>query len=131
MPPWADDWEVRCGRRGQCRDGALLPWRLAFIRRAKHLGFTLAEIGALLRPAGARSTADVVRAAEAKLAALDRQAAELARRQDQLRRLVRVCEQGRGGNCLGLDPDEPALALALGLDGAGAGDGGSAGVLAS
>src|SRR5690242_17556690 len=48
--------------------------RLAFIRRARQLGFTLGEIGDLLGPghgsgAGQR-TDDIVRAAEAKLAAI-------------------------------------------------------------
>ena len=80
-------------------------WRLAFILRAKELGFTLAEIGDLLGPDDARSTADVIAAAGTKLAALDQQARELARRQDRLRRLVRVCEQGHGGDCLALDLD--------------------------
>ncbi len=42
------------------------------------LGFTLAEIGDLLGPAEARSTADITRAAEAKLAAIAGQIAELA-----------------------------------------------------
>ena len=56
-------------------------WRLAFIRRARRLGFTLAEIGDLLGPAEARSTGEIVRAAEAKLGAIAGQLAELARLQ--------------------------------------------------
>jgi DNA-binding transcriptional MerR regulator len=48
-------------------------WRLAFIRRATRLGFTLGEIGDLLGPAQARSTDDIVRAAEAKLGAIGEQ----------------------------------------------------------
>jgi MerR family transcriptional regulator, mercuric resistance operon regulatory protein len=40
-------------------------WRLAFIRRARRLGFTLGEIGDLLGPAEARSRDDILRAAEA------------------------------------------------------------------
>jgi DNA-binding transcriptional MerR regulator len=43
-------------------------WRLAFIRRARLLGFTLGEIRELLGPAEARSTDDIMRAAQAKLA---------------------------------------------------------------
>ena len=50
-------------------------WRLAFIRRARGLGFTLAEISDLLGPAEARSTDEIVRAAETKLAAVAGQAA--------------------------------------------------------
>jgi DNA-binding transcriptional MerR regulator len=63
-------------------------WRLAFIRRARRLGFTLAEISDLLGPAEARSTADIVRAAEARLAAVQEQLRELALTQCRLRRLV-------------------------------------------
>src|SRR5713226_10603554 len=53
-------------------------WRLAFIRRAGRLGFTLAEIRDLLGPAEARSTDDIIAAAEAKLTALDEQVRQLA-----------------------------------------------------
>jgi len=42
-------------------------WRLAFIRRARRLGFTLGEVRDLHGPAEARSTDEIVRAAEAKL----------------------------------------------------------------
>ena len=86
-------------------------WRLAFIRRAQRLGFTLAEIGDLLGPAEARSTTEILRAAEAKLDATSRQLAELALLQCRLRRLVRVCEHGDGADC---------VALHLGRDDAGA-----------
>jgi len=65
-------------------------WRLAFIRRAQGLGFTLAEISDLLGPAEARSTDEIVRTAEAKLAAVADQLGELARLQCRLRRLVQV-----------------------------------------
>jgi MerR family transcriptional regulator, mercuric resistance operon regulatory protein len=79
-------------------------WRLAFIRRGQRLGFTLAEIGELLGPAEARSTTEIVRAAEAKLEATGRQLAELALLQCRLRRLVRVCEHGDGEDCVALHP---------------------------
>src|SRR5579872_2555505 len=65
--------------------------RLAFIRRARTLGFTLGEIRELLGPAEARSTGDVVRAAEARLEAVDRQLGELVRLRCRLRQLVRLC----------------------------------------
>ena len=44
--------------------------RLAFIRRARQLGFTLGEIGDLLGRGDDRRTGDIIRAAEAKLAAI-------------------------------------------------------------
>lgn len=77
-------------------------WRLAFIGRAKRLGFTLAEIGDLLGPAQARSTGDIVAAAQAKLAAVDDQTRELALVQCRLRRLLQVCEHGSGDDCVAL-----------------------------
>jgi DNA-binding transcriptional MerR regulator len=77
-------------------------WRLAFIRRARRLGFTLSEIGDLLGPAEARSTAEIVRAAGVKLAAVEEQLGELALLQCRLRRLVRVCEHGDGDDCVAL-----------------------------
>ena len=76
--------------------------RLVFIRRARRLGFTLAEISDLLGPAEARSTGEIVRAAEAKLAAVAGQLAELARLQCRLRRLVQVCAHGSSDDCLAL-----------------------------
>ena len=77
-------------------------WRLAFIRRAWRLGCTLGEIRDLLGPAEARSTDEIVRAAEAKLKAIEGQIAELAVLQCRLRRLVRVCEHGNGDDCVAL-----------------------------
>ena len=92
-------------------------WRLAFIRRARQLGFSLGEIGDLLGPAEARSTADIVRAAEARLEAVDRQLGELALLRCRLRRLVQVCEHGNGNDCLALRL-EPELDLRLEPDAA-------------
>jgi DNA-binding transcriptional MerR regulator len=77
-------------------------WRLAFIRRARQLGFTLTEIGDLLGPAEARSTADITRAAEAKLVAIADQIAGLAALQCRLRRLVQVCAHGSRDDCVAL-----------------------------
>ena len=76
--------------------------RLAFIRRARALGFSLGEIRDLLGPAEARSTRDIVRAAEARLDAIDRQLSELARRRCRLRQLVQLCEHGNGDDCVAL-----------------------------
>jgi DNA-binding transcriptional MerR regulator len=77
-------------------------WRLAFIRRARQLGFTLGEIGELPGPAEARSTDEIVRAAEAKLEAIEEQARNLAVLRCKLRRLVQVCEHGDGDDCVAL-----------------------------
>jgi len=90
-------------------------WRLAFIRRAQQLGFTLAEIRDLLGPAGAssapaRSTDDITKAAEAKLAAVAAQIAELAELQCRLRRLVQVCAHGSRDDCVALHLAERARA---------------------
>jgi MerR family mercuric resistance operon transcriptional regulator len=76
--------------------------RLAFIRRARQLGFTLGEIGELLGPAEARSTDEIVRAAQAKLEAIEQQARDLAVLRCKLRRLVQVCEHGDGDDCVAL-----------------------------
>ena len=77
-------------------------WRLAFIRRARQLGFTLGEIGELLGPAEARSTDEIVRAAGAKLEAIEEQVRDLAVLRCRLRRLVQVCEHGDGDDCVAL-----------------------------
>jgi DNA-binding transcriptional MerR regulator len=77
-------------------------WRLAFIRRARQLGFTLTQIRDLLGPAEASSTADITRAAGAKLAEITRQIAELAELQCRLRRLVQVCAHGSRADCVAL-----------------------------
>jgi DNA-binding transcriptional MerR regulator len=81
--------------------------RLAFIRRARQLGFSLGEIGDLLGSGDGRSTGDIIRAAEAKLATISAQITELALLQGRLRRLVRVCAQGDSGDCVALQVGEP------------------------
>jgi MerR family copper efflux transcriptional regulator len=64
--------------------------RLRFILRAKQLGFTLAEVDGLM-PA---RFATVRSAAVAKIAALDAEAAELARVRERLAVLVASCDDG-------------------------------------
>ena len=76
--------------------------RLAFIRRARRLGFTLGEIGDLLGSAEGHSADGVVRAAEAKLTAIGEQIQELTLLQCRLRRLVTVCEHGDSSDCVAL-----------------------------
>jgi MerR family mercuric resistance operon transcriptional regulator len=81
--------------------------RLAFIRRARQLGFSLEEIGDLLGAGNGRSTDDVVRAAEAKLTTISAQITELTLLQSRLRRLVRVCAHGDSVDCVALHTGEP------------------------
>jgi MerR family copper efflux transcriptional regulator len=98
-------------------------WRLAFIRRARQLGFTLAEIRDLLGPVpsqssaaqstAARSTGDITRAAEAKLDAIAAQIAELAALACRLRRLVQVCAHGSRDDCVALHLGDPQADLRL------------------
>ena len=105
--------------RGRRRDGAVLPspgaagaagaacsryrgysgadrWRLAFIRRARRLGFTLGEIRDLLGPAEARAAHEIVRAAEAKLKVIEGP--------DRRTRRAAVPTKGTGGRPAGLPP---------------------------
>ena len=81
--------------------------RLAFIRRARQLGFSLGEIGDLLGAGDGRNTGDIIRAAEAKLVTISEQITELTLLQGRLRRLVRVCAQGDSGDCVALHVGEP------------------------
>lgn len=76
--------------------------RLLFIRRARDLGFTLTEISDLLGAADGGTAGEIMRAAEAKLAAVSDQIAALAQLRCRLRRLVHVCEHGNPGDCVAL-----------------------------
>lgn len=102
-------------------------WRLAFIRRARQLGFTVTEIRDLLgpapaqsaaaqsaaaQPAAVRSAADITEAAEAKLTAIASQIADLAALQCRLRRLVQVCAHGSRDDCVALHLGDPGHACA-------------------
>jgi Zn(II)-responsive transcriptional regulator len=74
--------------------------RLRFIRRAKALGFTLADIRGLLDLSNERSVAKVKRAAEAKLADVEQRLAELERIRNGLKTLVAACPgHGRAEAC--------------------------------
>jgi len=83
--------------------------RLVFIRRARELGFTLAEIADLLGPAEAQSTDQIAEAAQAKLAVVDAQVRELVQLRCRLRQLVRLCEHGDGQHCAALLLPERAV----------------------
>ena len=74
--------------------------RLRFIRRAKTLGFSLADIRALLSLSDERNVTKIRRAAEAKLNDIERRIAELERIGDGLRKLVAACPgHGRAEAC--------------------------------
>ena len=78
--------------------------RLVFIRRAKALGFSLDDVRMLLHLSEERSVAKVRRAAEAKLADIDRRIEELARVRAGLEKLVGACPgHGRAEDCPILD----------------------------
>ena len=74
--------------------------RLQFIRRAKVLGFTLADIRELLSLSDERNVAKVKLAAEAKLAEVEQRLAELERIRNGLRSLIAACPgHGRAEAC--------------------------------
>ena len=74
--------------------------RLRFIRRAKVLGFTLADIRELLSLSDERNVAKVKLAAKAKLAEVEQRLAELERIRNGLRSLVAACPgHGRAEAC--------------------------------
>lgn len=75
--------------------------RLRFIRRAKDLGFTLAEITGLLDAAGTGATDDVIAAARARLGSVDHEIASLQAQRTRLERLADLCAGGDDG-CLTL-----------------------------
>jgi DNA-binding transcriptional MerR regulator len=87
--------------------------RLAFIGRARELGFTLSEIGDLLGPAETGFTGDILQAARAKLDQTQKQLTELARLRCRLHQLVRVCEDGNGEDCLALRLAQPVPTAGL------------------
>jgi MerR family mercuric resistance operon transcriptional regulator len=71
--------------------------RLLFIKRAQEIGFTLSEVAELLRlERGCRDAHDL---AAAKLAAVERRIADLARIRKTLRELVGRCEAGESAGC--------------------------------
>jgi MerR family copper efflux transcriptional regulator len=79
--------------------------RLVFIRRAKELGFALADIGELLKLRGcgdksSRSVERVRAVAKGKLQTVEAKIAELERMRDVLKDLVSACPgQGDADHC--------------------------------
>ena len=89
-------------RRGRYRNyGASDVERLVFVRRARELGFTLDDVGALLRLAGAGSRAcgEVRSLAAHHLADVRAKIAELRRMETALANSVRRCDAGEAPSC--------------------------------
>jgi Cu(I)-responsive transcriptional regulator len=86
---------------------------LRFIRRARELGFSMAEIAELLRlwQNRERASADVKRIAKAHIADLDRRIAEMSAMRRTLEHLVHGCHGDQRPQCPILDElAEPAAA---------------------
>jgi MerR family transcriptional regulator, copper efflux regulator len=74
--------------------------RLRFIKRAQALGFTLKEIGDLLKLSAQKDVARVKKSAQAKLADVDERIASLQRIRDGLAVLIEACPgHGRPEDC--------------------------------
>jgi Cu(I)-responsive transcriptional regulator len=74
---------------------------LQFIRRARELGFSMAEIGALLKlwQNRRRASADVKRIAQQHMADLDRRIAEMTGMRRTLEHLVHGCQGNERPDC--------------------------------
>ncbi len=85
---------------GYRRYGDLQLQRLRFIRRAQELGFSLKDIRDLLGLSRQRDVARVKRAAQSKLADIDRRIAALVAVRDGLSQLVEACPgHGSAADC--------------------------------
>lgn len=85
---------------GYRRYGATELSRLRFIRRAQALGFTLKEIQELLELSSRRDVARVKRAAQQKLADVERRLSDLERMRQGLSTLIDACPgHGRAADC--------------------------------
>ena len=73
--------------------------RLKFIRSAQAAGFTLDQIGELLRLDAGQDRARARELAAGQLAALDMKIAELQAARDSLRRLASACHASDEGPC--------------------------------
>lgn len=78
---------------------------LAFIKRARELGFSLEEVGQLLQlwRDRQRASADVKALASGHIATLERKITELVSLRDTLRELVENCHGDQGPDCPILD----------------------------
>ncbi len=85
---------------GYRRYGALELARLRFIRRAQRLGFTLAEIQALLSLSAKRDVAQIKRSAQTKLEDINERISSLQRMREALSGLIAACPgHGRASDC--------------------------------
>ena len=73
--------------------------RLKFVRSAQAAGFTLDQIGELLRLDAGQDRARARELAAGRLAALDMKIAELQAARDSLRRLASACHASDEGPC--------------------------------
>ena len=81
------------------RYGAAEAGRLRFIRAAKAAGFTLEEIGELIRLDAVSDRRRARELAEARVSALDARIAELQSARDTLAHLATRCRTGADGPC--------------------------------
>ncbi len=93
------DRPVPAGGSKVARYGAGHAARLAFIRSAKSAGFTLDEIGELLRLDAGGDRQRVRDLARNRIAALNARINELSRARDALGRLARDCQSSDAGPC--------------------------------
>ena len=87
--------------RGHRRYASVQAKRLRFIKRAQVLGFTLSEVGELLRLNEARTCAETQVMAVHKLALIEQKIADLVAIQQALSELVWLCDanDGRAAAC--------------------------------
>jgi MerR family mercuric resistance operon transcriptional regulator len=82
---------------GHRRYSADMSKRIRFIKRAQALGFTLTEVGILLRLDEACACAETRALAARKLALIEQKMADLATMRQALGSLVQQCDSGNGG----------------------------------
>jgi Cu(I)-responsive transcriptional regulator len=92
---------VRRTQAGYRQYGEAEVHTLRFIRRARDLGFGMAEIAELLRlwQNRRRSSAEVKRIAQVHVADLERRIAEMSAMKDTLQRLVHCCQGDHRPEC--------------------------------
>jgi MerR family mercuric resistance operon transcriptional regulator len=73
--------------------------RLRFIRQAQTAGFTLEEIGELLKLDAGQDRARARELAKSRIDVLERKMVELQQARDALKRLERECAEGATGPC--------------------------------
>ena len=85
---------------GQRRYAPAVAGRIAFIRRAQQLGFSLEEVKSPMELAGERDCRDARAIAERKYEALGERVAQLNTMRRELKRLIDACKRkARGAPC--------------------------------